>query len=542
MRGLAKQFERIIFSRQTTVFSSTLIIAVMVIVARIFGFVRYRTFAGFFTKEELDIFFAAFRIPDLIFEILITGALTTSLIPFFIKYQNDKEALSKNISSIINIIMLTLFALIVLLAIFLYPIMYLITPGFPPEKIQLITAFSYVLLIGQLPFFVLGTFLTGVSQAKKAFLIPALAPIVYNLAIIIVTFLFSKTLFLLAPVTGVVVGAVLFFLIQLPVLMFAPFKYQFIIKKSAAVKEFFKVSAPRILTSIVAQVDATIDLTLTSLLGSGSYTVFYLAQHLHLLPVAVLGISFGQASLPYLAEMHQEHNHERFKEVIIDSILNIFFLTIPIMGFFIITRTPIVRFFFGGEKFDWDATTQTAITLSIFALAIPLHSIYYFLTRCFYAFFDSKTPFIISSASIVVNAAASLAFILVFKLPVWSLAISFTLSMLFNIVFLISLLYKKLGGLNIKLLFWETTKIGIAMTLSSVITYYIKQLLDNLIFDTTRTINIFFLLCVIGILYFAIYLFLAWVLSVKELAIVFRMLSKVKEYQKKLSDVYTNTI
>ncbi|MEO6508484.1 MAG: murein biosynthesis integral membrane protein MurJ, partial [Patescibacteria group bacterium] len=446
MKNISKYIEKIVLSQQSTVFTSTLIISVMVIVARIFGFLRYRIFAGYFTKEQLDLFFAAFRIPDLIFEILITGALTTSLIPFFIKYQNNKEAQNANMSTIINIVMLALLGVILVLLILLHPIISLITPGFSAEKIDIITRFSYILLIGQLPFFVLGTFLTGISQSKKAFLIPAIAPIVYNIAIIIITFLFAKSLYLYAPIFGVVVGALLFFVVQLPVLYFAHFEYKFVLNKTPAVAEFFKVSLPRILTSIVGQIDATIDLSLTSLLGSGSYTVFYLAQHLHLLPVAVLGISFGQASLPYLSEIYNKEDNTKFKEMIVDSILNVFFLTVPIMGFFIVTRTPIVRFFFGGEKFDWPATVATAVTLSVFSLAIPFHSVYYFLTRCFYAFFDSKTPFVISLISIFLNASISLILILVFHMPVWSLAFSFTISMAVSVTLLIIMLYKKLGG------------------------------------------------------------------------------------------------
>ncbi len=212
------------------------------------------------------------------------------------------------------------------------------------------------------------------------------------------------------------------------------------------------------------------------------------------------------------------------------------------MGFFIVTRTPIVRFFFGGEKFDWPATVETAITLSIFALAIPFHSAYYFLTRCFYAFFDSRTPFLISLASIILNASISLSLILFFKLPVWSLAISFTISMTLNIVLLLYFLNKKLDGLNIMFLITESIKISIAMTLSSVMTYYLKQLLDNLIFDTSRTINVFLLLLTLSVFYFSSYLFLAWVLSVKEFILVDKIFSKVKTYQKKLSEVYTNNI
>ena len=103
-------------SKQRTIISSTLIVASTIILSRLFGFLRYRVLAGYFGKEELDIF-ASFRIPDIVFELLITGALTTSFVPIFIRYQKNKEDLDINISSIINITTGILFFLILVLSL-----------------------------------------------------------------------------------------------------------------------------------------------------------------------------------------------------------------------------------------------------------------------------------------------------------------------------------------------------------------------------------------------------------------------------------------
>ena len=192
MNRLLIKTKEFIFAQQTSMFSSTLIISGMMIISRIAGFMRYRILAGYFTKEELDIFFAAFRIPDLVFEILITGALSTTFIPFFIKYQRNKEEQQTIISSIINVVTLALFAAVILLALLMPYLVYLIVPGFDKAKIDQVVFFSRLLLLGQLPFLVLGNFLTGISQAKKSFLIPAVVPILYNVVIIATTLLFTK--------------------------------------------------------------------------------------------------------------------------------------------------------------------------------------------------------------------------------------------------------------------------------------------------------------------------------------------------------------
>lgn len=529
-----------IFSQQKSIFSSAMIISSMIVVSSFVGFLRYRVLSSYYPKEQLDLFFASFRIPDLIFEILITGALTTSFIPIFIKYQKNREELNINMSSIINLISLFLTGFIILALIFLNQIIPLITPGYSQEKIRAIIDYSRILLVGQLPFFIIGNFLTGIAQSNRSFFIPALAPIVYNLAIISCTYFFSSSLKLMAPIVGVSFGAVLFLLIQLPILQTSGFSYKLIIKKTAGMIEFFRMIIPRTLTVIIAQIDATIDLSLTSLLGGGAYTVFYFAQRLQLLPVSVFGIAFGQASLPYLSELFQEKKMDEFKKIVIDSILNLFFVVIPISGFLVFARTPLVRLFFGGQMFDWDGTVLTAFTLSCFAISVPFHTIYYFLTRCFYAVLDSRTPFFIGVFAILINLSLSLAMILVFKLPVWSLAIAFSTSMIINVILLFIFFHKKVNGLEIITLIIETVKIIGVSLFSSIFSYYLLKLLDGLIFDTSRTINVFFLLATVGFIYFLLYLFLSWAFEIKEIYLITKMMTKAKEYQKRFLEIYTS--
>lgn len=540
MNKILDKTRQFIFAKQTSMFSSAMIISLMIVISSLCGFLRFRILSGIFTKDELDIFLASFRIPDLIFEILITGALTSSFIPIFIKFQEKKEELDINISSIINLIMLIMFSLIILLFIFMDRIVPLITPGFPESKIIPIILYSRMLLLGQLPLMIMANFLTGIGQAEKKFLLSAVAPVLYNLSIIVSSLVLSSYLFLLAPIIGVILGAVLFFLIQLPLLHDSKFKYFFVIKKTQGLVEFFRVIIPRGLTVIVSQLDATVDLILATFLGSGSYTVFYFAQRLQLLPVSVIGVAFGQASLPYLSEVYQAKKFEEFKKIIIDSILNLIFFVIPIMSFFIFARTPLIRLFFGGQKFDWEATVSTAVTLSYFAFSLPFHSLYYFLTRCFYAFLDTKTPFFISVASILINTLLSIVFVLFLKLPVWSLAISFSFSMIVNVLILIIILSKKIQGLDFGLLLFESMKMIAATGISSFIVYYLMKLMDGLVFDTSFTINVFLLLLTGAIIYFSLYLFICWLIDVKEIYLVTKLILKAKEYHKRIIEFYTS--
>lgn len=539
MNKLIQQTKKLFLSAQGGMFSSAMILSFMIIISRVFGFARYRILASYFSKDQLDIFFASFRIPDLVFELLITGAITSSLIPIYIRFSKDEKERAGIMSSIFNSILIILIIAICILLPLMPIIVPAITPGFHGEKLRLVILFSQLLLVGQLPFLVVGNFFTGMAQAKKQFLVTAIPPIIYNISIIIATLFFASTLGLYAPVLGVVAGAVLFTLVQLPAVVEELKDYRLRIIPHQGVKEFFRMMGPRLLTIMVSQIDATIDLTLTTLLGSGAYTIFYFAQHLQLLPVSVIGMSFGQASLPYLSEMIESKKKEDFSLIITESLLNILFLTTPIAVYFIFARTPLVRMFFGGERFDWEATVQTAFLLSYFALSIPLHSIYYLLTRCFYALLDSKTPFIASIIGVVVNTALSLVIILVLHMPVWSLGISFSLSMALQVGILFILLQKR-AQFNIASFMFSFGKIIVAAIISAPVPYVLIKLMDNLLLDTTRTINIFFLLVVSVLTYFLLYLFVSWFIGVRELSIVAQLTVKAKEFQKKITEMYTS--
>ncbi|MCL4376819.1 MAG: murein biosynthesis integral membrane protein MurJ [Actinobacteria bacterium] len=540
MNKLLDKTRQFIFAKQKSIFSSAVILSVMIIVSSFFGFLRFRILSGLYAKGDLDIFLASFKIPDLIFEILVTGALTSSLIPIFIKYQGNQKQLDENISSIFNLILVLMSFFIVILLIFLDKIIPIITPGFSETKIQAIIFYSRLLLIGQLPLLIIGNFFTGIGQANKTFLLPALSPVVYNIAIIIGAVTLNSSFHLLAPIIGVIIGAFLFVIVQLPILYKSYFNYSLIIKKTTGLVDFFRVIVPRGLTVVVAQIDATFDLVLTSLLGTGAYTVFYFAQRLQLLPVSVIGVAFGQASLPYLSEIYQSGRHDEYNKIVVDSILSLFFFIVPIMSFLIFARTPIVRLFYGGQKFDWDATVSTAITLSYFSLALPFHSIYYFLTRCFYSFLDTKTPFIVSVLTTILNTALSLTFVFILKMPVWWLAISFSISMIINVVVLLYLLSKKIEGFDFKTLFVESTKMVVATLISSIVAYYLIKLLDGLIFDTSYTINVFLLLVTSVCVYFSIYIFLAWFFNIREIYLVTKLILKAREYRKKVLEFYTS--
>lgn len=540
MNKILNRTAKLILSPQKTILASALIIGNMIIISRIFGFVRYRTLATYFSKEELDLFFAAFRIPDFIYEILISGAFAATFVPIFIKYENDKEGFNMAMNSILNVLFIALALLVLFLFIFAQPIVNLMTPGLTLQKKEVIILFSRVLLVTQLPFLIFGSIMSAIAQSKKRFLLSSSAPILYNIGIITGTIIFSKHIWLYGPLIGVSFGSILFAIVQIPLLSVSGFTFKWFICRFNVIKEFFSLYVPRILTIITAQVDLTVDLALSTVIGPGSYTIFYFAQHLSLFPVSFIGMAFGQAALPYMTDLYKNREIERIKTIVVESILQLFFASVPFAIFFTFSRTPITRFFYGGERFDWNGTVLTAITLSFFALSIPFHTIFYFITRCFYAFFDTKTPFFISTISVVINILISGISVYILKFPVWSLGIAFSISIAINVTMLLITLFIKLKGLDIKKLLVGTIKIIICSLLSAVPSYALIKLLDGLILDTTRTINLVILLVLTAFLYALLYTTLCWILNVEELYMLQKVVIKVKELKKKITNYYAD--
>ncbi len=540
MNKLFAGTKNLILSKQHSLISSTIIIAVTIVLSRLLGLARYRIYNTYFSKEELDILLASFRIPDIIFEILITGALSSVIVPLFVKYHKKQEEFNSLMSSIITSILIFLAVFIV---IFLFVgdwVVAVITPGFSPVAIQYVSYLTKVLLVSQLPFLVFSSILTSVGQARKTFILTSAAPIIYNLSVIACTIVLVPYLHLLAPVIGVGAGALLMFITQLPLLKSSQLIFTLGIKKSQGMKEFVTVIVPRITVVLAAQIDATIDLTLTSLMGTGAYTSFYYAQALQLFPVSFIGISLSQAALPYLSEAYNDGDLLKFRKIVSESILSILFLTIPIVSFFIFARTPLIRFIFGGQKFDWNITVQTANTLTFFALAIPAHSIYYIITKCFYSFLDSKTPFIVSFLTTILNTILSVFFVFVLHLPVWYIAIAFAVSITLNVIILIVILSRRIIGLDIVLMTTELIKIVISTFIASFCVYWGMKLLDGLILDTSRTINVFVLLFTGGVSYILSYMFFAWTLGVKEVSIIGSFLHKARQYRRRVIEIYTD--
>jgi len=523
---------RAFFSRrQDTVRSAALVLMIMVFASRLLGLVRDRLLSARFSPEELGVYFAAFRLPNLVFELLVMGALTAAFIPVFTKLlTQDKEREAQKLATVLINLGLAIFLLLAIpMFIWAGLISSWLAPGFNSKELAQMAAFTRFMFVFQVIPLLVGNFFTGILQSYNLFLVPAIAPVVYNCGIILGILIFTPVLGLWAPVAGVGLGALLFMLIQLPLLVSVGYRHRLLFNpRTTGVREVGKLMGPRTLGLAVSQIDTTVDLMLASLLGARMVTVFNFAQHLQQLPVGLFGMTVAQAALPALSRESVKADLEQFKKTIIRSLSQILFFVLPASAMFIVLRIPLVRLVFGASRFDWQATVLTGMTLSAFSLSLFAQAIAQVLIRGFYALYDSKTPVVIGIISILINTFLSIIFIRTFKLPVWSLGISTSVASIVNAGLLLYLLDRRVKGFSRPELILPALKMLSAATLAAIAVYVPLKLFDQLVFDTTRTFGLICLTGVSGGIGLATYFFLAWVLGVGEVQSFLTLLAKVR--------------
>lgn len=517
--------------KQDSLGSAAVVLMAMVICSGLLGLIRYRLLNDRFTPEETGVLIAAFRLPNLMFELLAMGSLTSAFIPIFTKYiaLGKTEEAYKMAGVVINITVIVLTVITIPVVIWALPISRLLAPGFSESQIELMASYTRYMMLFQVLPLVIGNYFTGILQSYKLFLFPALAPVVYNLGMILGIVLFAPSFGLYSAVIGVGIGAFLFMIVQLPIIIHVGYRHHSSINiKQPGVIEVSKLIVPRMIGLGASQIDVTIDLMMASLLGSKMVTVFFLAQNLQQIPVRLFGFTISQAALPTLSTASAVKDISQFKKSILSAFHMILFLVFPASALFIVLRIPVVRLVYGASRYDWQATVLTALTLSFFSISIFAQAISQVFTRGFYALYDSKTPVTASIITIAINSILSIIFVYVLKMPVWSLALSTTIASFMNAIILIYILNKKIGGFDRRELIIEPFKIFICTLISGLMIFIPMKLLDQLVFDTTRVFGLLILSSITSAIGLFSYLFLCWVFEIDEIQSIFRLFERVK--------------
>lgn len=554
VKKLFQQGSQIFTQKQKTILSAALIIMLMIAASRVLGLMRNRVLAHFFSVEDLSVYFAAFRIPETIFEILVFGTFSSAFIPIFTSYISQKKKKEAwNVASIsLNFAFLIFLVLAIFIFIFAGPLYRLIAPGFSSVQALQIANLSRVLLLAQ-AFFVLSYFLTSVLESMQRFLVPALAPLLYNLGIVLGTIFLSSSLGLYAPVIGAVIGAFFHFLIQLPLAFFLGFRPKFKIDlKNPGVREIGRLALPRIVELSSLQVGKMAELFLASLVSTAAYTYYTFANSLALLPIGLFGTSMAKASLPTLSYQAAQDQKKDFVETLTSLFNQVVFFILPCAVFLAVLRIPIVRLVFGADRFTWSSTLQTGWTLSAFCLGILAQGLIYPLTRGFWALHDTKTPVKISLFTIALNITLGAIFILWLKLEIWTLALAFSLASSIQVFLLFFFLSRKVKELKLKRIFFSFFKITLSAFGSGLLMFFLLKIFDrsawdknlsflhwvglklptsfeSFVLDTRYTFNLILLTAFVALMGFLAYVLFSWIFKVEELSLLKKLIAKFKK-------------
>ncbi len=524
--------------RSKTIFSAAFVLIVASLASRFLGLIRDRLLAGKFgAGDELDIYYAAFRIPDLIFNILVVGAISAAFIPVFAEdFHKDKKEAWRLASGVLNLTVLFLVILAGILAIFTSQLISLVAPGFSGAKREMTILLTRIMFLSPIMLGI-SSILSGILQYFRRFLVSSLAPLMYNFGIIFGILVFVPAWGLIGLAWGVILGAGLHLLIQLPSTIYSGFKYHRILNlHHRGVRKIIKLMIPRTIGLASDQINFLVITAIASTLSAGSIAIFNLSNNIQYLPIGIFGIAFATAVFPNLSKSFIWKRKKHFSKDFSSSFSRILFLIIPLSALFFILRAQIVRIVLGTGKFDWNDTRLTAAALGIFSLSIFAQSLTPLISRAFYSFHNTKTPVLISLLSIGLNIIFS--FLLVWILgfnnafsslvsrllklegikdfSILGLPLAYSLAEIINFRFLLSQFAKKINWWHPKHILMSFSKIVIATLIMGIVTYSCLYVFD-LFFNTHTFMGIFFQSFISATLGISVYCLIMFLLKSPEI-------------------------
>ena len=477
-----------------TVGSAALLIATAGISSRFLGFLRDRILASQFgAGDVLDAYYAAFRIPDALYSLLVLGALSAAFIPVFTELMAEKkedEAWKLSVD-VLHIMLFSLGVLALLGIVFATALTAWIAPGFTGEKQTMAAMLTRIMLLSPL-FLAASAVFGGVLVSFKQFAAYSFAPVFYNAGIIIGILFLTPSFGPSGLAWGVVLGSFLHMLVQYPSLFRAGFRYQFSFRgmwKDRAVWRIMKLMVPRTLGMAVSQVSLLVMTVFASLLASGSLAVFTLANNIQSVPLGLFGIAFSLAAFPSLSLFISQKKEKDFFLMLTETTRRILFFVVPLSVLMIIFRAQFVRVILGAGHFDWEDTILTFEVLKWLSFSLFAQSLIPLFARAFFALQNTKTPFYIALLSEAVHIV--LIPLLLPYFAVEGLAIAFSVGSIINFGLLYFFLRHKIAFWNDKEIFLPAAKIFFAALLAGAVAQLSKSVFALSITELDTFIKVF---------------------------------------------------
>lgn len=504
---------------QSSLARSAGIVAAAFVVSRVLGLVREVVLARQFgTSEEFSAYVSAFRIPDLLFLVIMAGAFGSAFIPVFSGMLGDGEdaAAWKLASVVLNIagaVVIVAAALAWIFAIDL--VRHVVAPDASVRAQQITVECMRILLLSPI-FLGFGIAAKGILEGQDLFTLPALAPIIYNTATILGAVVLGPVVGVYGVAIGVVVGAVGFLLLQIPGLVRSGMRYSLSIDpRTRGVGEVGRLLAPRLVGQAAFQLNFIAVTNLAWRTGEQSVSALNYAWQLLMLPHGVLALSVSTVILPTLSRLWQAGETAAFRATLGNALRPLLFLSLPAAVILFAFRSSIVQTLFQTGAFSAESTALVAAPLSFLAAGLVSYALVEALTRAFYAMHDTRTPVVAGLIIIVLNIGISIA--LLDRLGYLALALALSVSTTVEAIILAAVLRKRLGGVTLRTRNWL-----IRITAATAVTALVAAALAGPLSEATTPGNgprlqqlavFVFALAVVA----AVYLGSAWILRIPEL-------------------------
>jgi putative peptidoglycan lipid II flippase len=428
------------------------VVAVGFLGSRLLGLLRTVVIAKTFgTSPELSAYWVAFRLPDMVFQLLAGATLASAFIPVFSRYftrRSDEEAW-RLASSVLNLIFMATVALAIvgfILAPWFIP---LIAPGLGEETGRqaelhsLAVDLTRIMLVSPI-FFSVGGMFMGILNARHHFLFPALAPWTYNLSIIVAALVSNRVE---ALAIAVAVGSFVHLLIQIPGLQLVGMVYRPIAKwRDEGVREVGRLMLPRVLGLAAVQINFLVTTFFASLVSDEAISGINYAWLIVMTPLGLFGMAISTAVFPTLAEQAAVESKDELRRTLSLSLRLILFLTLPASVGLMILGKPLVTFLFEHGAFTAASTNITVAALLFYSIGLFAHAGIEILSRGFYALSDTRTPVAFAIVSMLANLILCL--ILVGPFGVRGLGLALSLSAILEFFLLLRVLRRRMFGLE----------------------------------------------------------------------------------------------
>lgn len=517
-----------ISSARGQIIRAATIVGVAFILSRLLGIVRDAVINYYFGIDTIEAtsYFIASRFPETIFYIIAGGALGSAFIPTFSAYfvSDDERGGWRLFSAITNLILLVTTIVSLLTAWFTPQIInffYNDLVANDPQLLVMTTRLMRLMLITPVIFGVSGVIMAALN-ARQHFLLPAIAPIIYNLGIIAGVIVFAPNIMGLA--IGALVGALGHLLIQIPALIQKHARYGLILTlRDPGVIQVLRLMAPRVLGLSFGQLNHLLIQFLAQAMALGSIPALGYAWRIMIMPQAIIGQALAIAAFPTFSTLAAKGALSEMRQIVADTLRLIFFLSLPAGFLLMILRIPIVRFLFERGHFDAQATEYVGWALLFYGMSIIGLAAIEILSRAFYALEDTWTPVLIGMLQLVAMWILGYWFgNALFPNLGWlefgGLALGYTISALLELILLLILLRKKMGGINGRRVLDGTWRMVLASLLMALITWFLLNQLQGMV--------PFLQLVIIGTVAVITYLLFSAVLRVRELSYLWQTIRR----------------